>query len=373
MKLSQKHAATRARSKKKLKADVKVVDLFCGIGGLSHGLVLEGFNIVAGVDNDRTCKYAFEENNSARFIARDISRFTARELKELYRGASTRVLVGCAPCQPFSALNKKRLKKGSAKKHWYPLFRFMRLIRDVRPEIVSMENVPDLTNSQRYPVFTEFLRTLADCGYFVSYRVVDSSRYGVPQRRKRVVLLASRLGEINLIPETNGENDVVTVRDAIGQLPRLKEGTINKKDVLHRASKLSPLNKKRIAATPRNGGSAKSWDRKLLLKCFKKTSGQAYMCSVYGRMKWDEPSPTMTTQCTSLGTGRFGHPSQNRAISLREAALLQSFPPDYEFIETESYIVHQLAKHIGNAVPVRLGRAIGVSLKRHLSEHARLN
>ncbi len=360
-------AAKKSKPKRK---DVRVVDLFCGIGGLSHGLVLEGLNVVAGVDNDRSCKFAFEKNNDAVFIGKNIARFTAKELKKLYRGATTRVLVGCAPCQPYSALNKKRLVKKDAREHWYPLFRFMRLIRKVKPEIVSMENVPDLSNEKRYPVFSDFLRTLKDCGYSVTFKIVDSSHYGVPQRRKRLVLLASRLGPIDLVPETHDEDELVTVRDAIAGLPRLKDGSRNTKDPLHRASKLSPLNKKRIAATPKNGGSAKSWNRKLLLKCYRKKTGRSYMCTVYGRMKWDEPSPTMTTQCTVLGTGRFGHPSQNRAISLREAALLQSFPADYEFVGPDKLIVHKVSQHIGNAVPVLLGRSIGASLKKHLIEYA---
>jgi DNA (cytosine-5)-methyltransferase 1 len=355
--------------KRKL-SETKVVDLFCGVGGLSHGLKLEGFKVVAGVDNDKGCKFAFEENNDASFIGKDISRFTVKELKQLFKGARTRVLVGCAPCQPFSALNKKRLQKKDALKHWYPLFRFMRLIRAVKPEIVSMENVPDLSNEKRYPVFAEFLQTLDECGYSVSYKIVDSSKYGVPQRRKRLVLLASRLGAISLIPETHDEDDLVTVRDAISALPRIKDGIHNRRDPLHRSSELSPLNKKRIAATPRNGGSAKSWDKSLLLECYKKDTGRSYMCSVYGRMRWDEPSPTITTQCTSLGTGRFGHPSQNRAISLREAALLQSFPAEYRFIEGNTITMKHLSRQIGNAVPVLLGRAIGASLKKHIRQHA---
>src|SRR5262249_28058285 len=162
--------------------------------------------------------------NNAKFIARDIAKFSSAELMALFRGAKTRVLVGCAPCQPFSTLNNKN-NKGSlnknARKHWYPLFRFMRLVREVKPEIVSMANVPDLANEKRYPVFTAFLATLRDCGYKVSYRTVDASRYGVPQRRRRVVLLASRLGGIALIPETHAEHEVVTVRAAISKLPRL--------------------------------------------------------------------------------------------------------------------------------------------------------
>lgn len=355
---------------KKQKRDIRVVDLFCGIGGLTHGLVLEGLNVVAGVDNDRSCKFAFEKNNRAKFIGKSVARFTPRELRALYRGATTRILVGCAPCQPFSALNKKRAKRKEAQKHWYPMYRFMRLVKEVKPEIVSMENVPDLTKEDRYPVFSDFLRVLREQNYHVSFRVVDSSRYGVPQRRMRVVLLASRLGPIELIPETHSDDDLMTVRDAIRDLPRLEAGSASKKDPLHRASNLSRLNRRRIAATPKNGGSAKSWDRRLLLKCFKKKSGKSYMCSVYARMKWDEPAPTMTTQCTSLGTGRFGHPSQNRAISLREAALLQSFPKTYQFVKETPFYVRDVAKHIGNAVPVMLGRAIGVSLKKHVAKFA---
>src|ERR1700733_11545092 len=111
------------------KDKVRVVDLFCGIGGLTHGFVLEGFNVVAGVDNDKTCKYAFEENNRAKFIARDIGRFTPTELRKLFRGASVRILVGCAPCQPYSSLSRRRLSKNEARKRWYPLYRFMQLVK----------------------------------------------------------------------------------------------------------------------------------------------------------------------------------------------------------------------------------------------------
>lgn len=345
---------------------IKVVDLFCGIGGLSHGLKLEGFDVVAGVDNDQSCKFAFEANNRAKFIGKDIARFTSSELKALFGGAQVKVLVGCAPCQPYSTLTRRRLSAKEKRKRWYPLYRFMRLVKATEPEVVSMENVPDLSNTEKYPVFAEFVRALQKAGYHVSYTTVDASRYGVPQRRNRLVLLASKLGEIELIPHTHDDATVVTVRDAIKSLPRLKDGGIDKCDPMHRSSKLSDLNRKRIAATPKNGGSATSWTRDLKPKCYRRKSGKSYMVTVYGRMRWDDPAPTMTTHCTTLGTGRFGHPTQNRAISLREAARFQTFPDSYVFGDPEDIGITQTARHIGNAVPVVLGRAIGKSIKRHV-------
>jgi DNA (cytosine-5)-methyltransferase 1 len=205
----------------------------------------------------------------------------------------------------------------------------------------------------------------------VSYRTVDVSRYGVPQKRKRLVLLASRLGEISLIPETHDKDNLVTVRDVIGKLRPIRDGQTDPNDPMHKASKLSDLNKRRIIATPKNGGNAKSWSKNLIPECYKKESGQTFMSSVYGRMRWDEPAPTMTTHCVSLGTGRYGHPTQNRAISLREAAIFQSFPNYYEFDEPDKISTTKIAKQIGNAVPVLLGRVIAKSIRQHIDQFGR--
>jgi DNA (cytosine-5)-methyltransferase 1 len=351
------------------KKRVCVVDLYCGIGGLSHGLVLEGLDVVAGVDNDKTCKYGFEKNNGGKFIHRDISRFTVKDLRTLFRGASVRVLVGCAPCQPYSSLNRRKLSKKEARRRWYPMYRFMTLVKHVKPEIVSMENVPDLSDTRRYPVFEEFVKTLETLNYKVFFKKVDASKYGVPQKRYRLVLLASRFGAISLIAETHADKDAPTVKEAIGKLPRLADGKVHPSDPLHRSSKLSETNKQRITATPKNGGSATSWPNRLIPKCYRKRSGRSYMVTVYGRMRWDDPAPTMTTQFMTLGTGRFGHPTQNRAISLREAAIFQSFPLYYEFAPGNDVTVKHAARHIGNAVPVLLGRAIGKSIKDHIRHH----
>jgi DNA (cytosine-5)-methyltransferase 1 len=346
---------------------IRVVDLFCGVGALTHGMILEGLNVVAGVDNDLSCRFAFEKNNAARFIHKDISKFSSTELQRLYAGSSLKILIGCAPCQPFSSISKK----GSAYKaddvRWRPLRRFIRLIKDVRPHIVSMENVPELLNKKKYRIFGELIRALNATGYTTAFKVVDVSRYGVPQRRKRLVLLASLLGKIECIPETHSEQNVVTVAHAIRRLRPLRDGEMDPSDPLHRASKLSARNKRRIVATPKNGGSAKNWPVALFPQCYRRKSGRSFMATVYGRMRWDQPAPTMTTHCVTLGTGRFGHPTQNRAISLREAARFQSFPDYYEFEDSQKIRTTRVAKQIGNAVPVLLGRVIAKSIKTHIS------
>jgi DNA (cytosine-5)-methyltransferase 1 len=151
------------------------------------------------------------------------------------------------------------------------------------------------------------------------------------------------------------------VRDTIKSLPRLRDGGVDKLDPMHRSSKLSDVNKRRIVATPKSGGSATSWGCELKPKCYRRKSGRSHMVTVYGRMRWDDPAPTMTTHCTTLGTGRFGHPTQNRAISLREAARFQTFPDDYVFGDPGEIGITHTARQIGNAVPVELGRAIGTS------------
>src|SRR5580658_5400604 len=356
------------RSRLTRNANIQVVDLFSGVGALTHGFIREGFEVVAGIDNDASCRYAFESNNRSKFILKDVAHVTADELVALYEKDSLRILIGCAPCQPFSSLNLNRAFYRDCDQKWALLDSFLKLITKVRPEIVSMENVAQLADAKKFPIFQRFVNTLQANGYHVSHRVVDASKYGVPQRRRRVVLLASRLGPISLIPSTHSRRPV-TVRDSIGDLPPIRAGRANRSDMLHRASGLSELNRKRIAATPRNGGSARHWDRRLLPKCFKKKKGKSYKSSVYGRMRWDEPGPTVTTHCVTLGTGRFGHPSQGRAMSLREAARLQTFPDTYRFQEPGKLNISKVALHIGNAVPVRLARIIARSIKRHISAH----
>ena len=221
-----------------------------------------------------------------------------------------------------------------------------------------MENVPQLAD---HPVFTEFVRNLS--GYYIWYDVIQCSRFGVPQTRKRLVLLASRLGQISFAPTARR---TLTVRDTISKLGPLSAGDTDPADPLHSACSLSPLNLRRIRQS-KPGGTWRDWSPGLIAKCHSKKGGETYP-SVYGRMEWDALAPTITTQCFGYGNGRFGHPEQDRAITLREAALLQTFPESYRLLrqgETARFSV--LGRLIGNAVPVRIGEAVAESLEKHLS------
>jgi DNA (cytosine-5)-methyltransferase 1 len=337
-----------------------VVDLFCGIGGLAHGFVKEGFHVAAGIDLDDTCEYAFEKNNHARFIHRNVELLTSHELAQIFGRSRRRILVGCAPCQPFS----KYTAAQSEDRKWHLLKSFLRLIVQVRPEVVSMENVPDL---EKHVIFHDFVEALEEHGYNVTECIVDTWKYGVPQTRRRLVLLASMLGKISLVSPTHSDCRQKTVRSVIGQLEEIAAGEASESDPLHRARSLSDLNLRRIKSTP-EGGDWRNWDPSLRLKCHKRASGQRYE-AIYGRMSWDRLAPTLTTHCCGIGNGRFGHPEQDRGISLREAALLQTFPRYYDMQDPEMPISSKrISKHLGNAVPVRLGRIIARSIKRHVEE-----
>lgn len=341
--------------------DIRVIDLFSGIGGLTHGFKAAGLNVVAGIDNDETCKYGYETSNKTRFIFKDIKNVSAKEINSLYGDAEIKVLAGCAPCQPYSRLNQH----GVTDQKMAPLKKFASLIKEVRPEIVSMENVSGLMDTTKYPVFANFISVLKKLGYYYDYKVINTADYGVPQSRKRLVLLASLLGPISIPAPTHKIH--LTLRDAIGDLPVITDGVANQIDSLHYSRKLNSINKKRIQATPKNGGTQKSWPKDLLLDCHKKESGKSFSISVYGRMWWDKPASTMTTQCVGLGNGRFGHPEQDRAISLREAARIQTFPDDYTFFDNGNEIaIGAVAKFIGNAVPVRLGEVLGTAIRKHV-------
>lgn len=341
---------------------VSAVDLFCGIGGLTHGLQLSGIPVVAGLDVENSCRYAYEHNNNAHFVLRDVTQVTGEELRGYFIPNTIKILVGCAPCQPFSTYSQRYNKKGKKDDKWRLLYYFSNLINNVLPEIVSMENVPQLNHEK---VFEDFISQLQRLGYNCSWQIVNCADYGVPQCRKRLVLLASMLGNIDLIPPMYDEEHYLTVRDAIGDLPVIADGAVSPFDPLHRASRLSETNRKRIRQSM-PGGSWNDWDDDLKLPCHKKSTGKGYR-SVYGRMEWDKPSPTITTQFYGYGNGRFGHPEQNRALSLREGALLQSFPAYYQFLNPEHQETNRnIGMHIGNAVPVELGRSIGTSILMHL-------
>jgi DNA (cytosine-5)-methyltransferase 1 len=345
---------------------VSVVDLFCGVGGMTHGFIDQNFKVVAGVDVDKSCAYPYEANNpGATFYAMDLLEAPTNKISELFPEGDLKILIGCAPCQPFSPNARAKRRNDDM---WRLIPRFAEIIKEINPTIVSMENVPDLKNFEKGTIFQDFVSCLKDCGYLVWFDSVYCPDYGIPQNRTRLVLLASKLGEINIIEPTHSMDEYLTVRDAIYELPAIEAGETDKSDRLHRARGLRPINLQRIKQS-QPGGTWEDWDEELRAACHRKASGATYT-SVYGRMSWDDLAPTITTQAHSFGSGRFGHPEQNRALSLREMAVLQTFPPKYVFANpTESINLDKTALLIGNAVPVELGRVIAESIERHLNEY----
>ena len=335
------------------------VDLFCGVGGLTRGLLDAGIAVVAGIDSDPACRYPYEHNNASSFLCKDVAEVKSDDITALYPQDAVRVLAGCAPCQPFSTYTQGRELK--TKPDWDLLNAFARIVKEVLPDIVTMENVPTL---QKHAIFAEFVSTLKGLGYFVSANVAYGPAYGVPQTRRRLVILASKFGPISITQPIYDSSSYPSVRGAISGLEKLSAGQVSATDRLHRAQGLSPRNLQRIR-TSRPGGTWRDWEADLIAPCHTKASGETYP-GVYGRMEWDGPAPTITTQCYGFGSGRFGHPDQDRAISLREAALLQTFREDYDFVEPDKAITFKkVGRLIGNAVPVKLAEAIGRSIIEH--------
>lgn len=343
------------------KNDVSVVDLFCGIGGLTHGLVLEGLNVKVGYDIDNSCQYAYEKNNKAKFIRKSVSEIEKQEILEHYNGANIKILIGCAPCQPFSC---QTLKKDAADKRWGLLYDFLKIAQYSEPHLISMENVPNLMSQN---IYYDFEKTLKEMGYFITAKKIYCPDYGIPQKRTRLVLLASKFGDIDLIKPTHNPDTYKTVEQTIGHLKPIQAGQCDDTDRMHYAKPLSTINLQRIQAS-KEGGTWEDWQEDLKLECHKRLKKKMFT-GVYGRMKRGEPSPTLTTYCTNINSGRFGHYAQDRAISLREASLLQTFPATYDFINPDEAIrITSIARHIGNAVPVDLGRVVAKSIKQHLQK-----
>lgn len=329
---------------------VSAVDLFCGIGGLTFGLSNAGIAVRAGLDNDESCRFSYEANNrESQFHHTDVRDIQFSDIALHYEDADVTVMVGCAPCQPFSAHTRKSRQSDE---DCSLVDEFARLINEGTPDFVSMENVPGLA---KHRAFFRLLELLSKLGYEFQHQVLSCINYGVPQTRRRLVLLASRLGAIRLPLATD---DRPTVQDFISNMPAIEGGRPFPSDPAHTTLPLSNLNLSRIRrSTP--GGTWKDWDDDYINSCHRR----AYYPAPYGRMRWDAPAPTITTQFCYYSTGRFGHPEQDRTISVREAALLQTFPMDYNLIESDEHVViHKIARHVGNAVPVKLAEAVGRSI-----------
>lgn len=316
---------------------------------MTRGLLDAGIQVLAGIDSNPDCRETYEKNNHNTYLLCDICKLTPEELIEKYPILKTRdevLLVGCAPCQPFSLLRKEEYDENGnpiPHKSVNLLTEFGRFVKAIKPAHVMVENVPGL-KGKGSDVLDRFKLMLKKEGYEWDEKVLYAKDYGVPQNRRRYVLIASRLFKPVIPVATHGNKPELlpycTVRQAIAKYPAIVAGEVHITVPNHRCANLSKLLLQRIKATPHNGGSRTDWPDNLVLKCHKSFNGHT---DVYGRMKWDEPSPTLTVKCFSLSNGRFGHPEQDRAISLREAAALQTFRDDYVFTE----MCRRLANKLG--------------------------
>ena len=344
---------------------IEVVDFFSGCGGASAGLREAGMRIRLGIDHDEQAGATYRRNfPEAGFIRRDIRRIATCELEPYIHRPRPLLFTACAPCQPFS---KQNSEPSASDARATLLDDFTRFVRRFRPDYLFLENVPGIQRGDPLngPI-GRFVRRVKRLDYRVVWNVLDALDYGVPQTRRRFVLVAALGGEIRLPEETHGQGGRLappaTAGEWIGDLPAIPEGGGDESVPNHRAARLSPLNRARIAKTP-EGGDRRDWPGELVPSCHRGHDGHT---DVYGLLRSDLPASTLTTRCISLPNGRFGHPTQDRALSLREAACLQTFPRDFVF----SGGLHAMARQVGNAVPVLLARRVGEMLNAHLEANA---
>ncbi|WP_144575946.1 DNA cytosine methyltransferase [Agrobacterium sp. DE0009] len=320
------------------------VDLFCGSGGVSQGLKSAGWRVLAACDNDPAAANTYRANHpEVRLVEGDIKLNCTIGSITAAVGGMTDLVVICAPCQPFSSQNRHR---GNDEREQL-IVRALAVVAKLRPALVFFENVPGLVSPAYREIVTTVHAGLKGLGYAVSEPIVrDAADFGVPQRRRRCIMLAARCeGAVAAFSSTDVRRDPRTVYSAIADLPVLASGEASENDPLHRSRTHQPIALERLKHIPHNGGSRSSLPDHLVLKCHKGKSTS--FSDVYGRMAWDSVAPTLTTGCTDLTRGRFGHPDQNRAITMREAARLQTFPDDYRFVGQPA----QISRQIGNAVP----------------------
>lgn len=337
------------------------VELFCGCGGLTFGMRKAGIKVLAGIDNDPKFKETYEINNSGVvYINRDVKSLTGKEVKQIFSGhRGPRILAGCAPCRPFSNMNRE---KSELHKDYSLLLEFGQIIREVKPDGIIMENVPQLANRGK-EIFEKFLDAVHDVGLVENYESsVDFAAYGIPQHRKRMVLVASRKQPVlpRQLYGPGRKYPFRTVEETIGRYPAIASGHLDRTSLNHSTKSLSAINLERLKAIPHDGGSRKDIPVSLWIETHKTHSGHG---DTYGRMKWKEPAPTLTSKCTSITNGRFAHPDQDRGISIREAAALQTFPDKYFF----PLGLLDAQRCIGNAVPPlvaeKLTRSLLASIK----------
>lgn len=343
---------------------MRAIDFFCGGGGMTNGLIQAGIEVIAGVDLDPEAKETYETNNApAQFINADLNRLHTDYFEKklgIERFDDDMIFVGCSPCQFYSII---RSSKEKSKKTKNLLLRFRRFVDYYRPGYLLIENVPGILKNKD-SVWKEFLPFLEEAGYNnarignCKYDVVNMKDYGIGQSRKRFSLIATRLERPVHLPEK--EDRKLHVWDVIGNenlFPKIEAGNRDSDRLrFHSTRSLSEINMRRIRKVHHDGGTRLDFkdDPELQLNCYAGKDNS--FRDVYGRMYWHKPSPTITTKFLSISNGRFGHPEQDRGISIREGAALQSFPADYRF-ETDS--ITTAARLIGNAVPPEYGRRLG--------------
>ncbi|NOY00431.1 MAG: DNA cytosine methyltransferase [Verrucomicrobia bacterium] len=353
--------------------NISAFDFFCGCGGTSSGFQSAGIDIAFALDIDPDAKRTFTQNfPETVFCNKSITKLTASDLRPTLdqHKDSYKLFCGCAPCQPFTKQNTASPKHDTRKNL---LTQFGKIIEEFEPDFVFVENVPGLQKvpKNKQGPFPNFKALLKKMGYHMTYGVVAAQDYGAPQLRRRFVLLASRHGKISFPAPTHGkglDNPFKTVRHAIEDLPVIAAGEIYKEPSVHnhRAANLSELNMMRIKASNPDGGGRNNWPKELWPACYTRTNklGETHSghTDCYGRLWWDKPATGLTTRCISYSNGRFGHPEQDRAISIREAARLQGFDDDFEFTGN----LASMARQIGNAVPVDLAYAMGSLFIKHI-------
>ena len=330
------------------------IDIFSGIGGLSEGMKEAGFKVNCAVEIDVDAVNTFKLNHRKTIlINKDIRKTSVAEIKKTLNGHPLHLLAGCPPCQGFSSLRRLNNKRTVRDDRNELLFEYLRMVKGLKPLTIMMENVPGIEN---YFLFKKLIRELKKLEYQIDYRVVNVKDYGVPQRRRRMVVVGSKLGTINVAPETN---ERVTVRDVISKLNLDDDPRHNIKE--HRTQRVREM----ISQIPPNGGSRKDLPKKYLLKCHQPEN--VGFNDIYGRLRWDDYSTTITGGCLNPSKGRFLHPTKNRAITPREAALLQSFRIDYKF--GKSLSKDKLALYIGNALPPKFSYIQSKNISDHLKKH----
>lgn len=343
---------------------LKAVDFFCGAGGMSCGFSQAGIQILAGIDIEKQFEDTYLANHpGAKFINRNIIQYQPNELQEeigIEKYDDKLIFIGCSPCQYWSKINTSR---HSAAYTNNLIWDFQRFIKYFMPGHIVVENVPGIINKKNNHVLLGFLDFLTFNGYKYEFRIVRTDHFGVPQKRNRFVLIASRVKEEINFPEPEVNADL-TVRNYIGRengFKKIDAGHIDESDFLHSTSALSELNLERIRATPKDGGTRKAWSKNPRLQIPAYEGKDNIFRTIYGRMNWDKPAPTITTRFIAISCGRYGHPEEDRGLSLREGATLQTFPKNYKFVGG----LVSVAKQIGNAVPPEMARRIATSIMQN--------